>query len=457
MAGSVSGIYIRLPEAFRSRDGQPELQVYRRNLDLLERHIKDRPLDRRTYHGDASGVPVRRGFYPVGTEFAHPLHYVDLAADGERGRGLDGVAGADGPDYEFPGTRSKRVKEVRYLYKWKDVGLEDIGEDAEGGAILGRAWQGWIDNQAGWILAAYIEDRDGALRPQTTEELLQCLGCHSRVGNTVDAVWSFQRKLPGALGWREMDYGAYDAAHPERTRLADYRNPGLDKGELEYFFWSVVGADLYGVMPREIARELERHAREAGLAGKLRLDRDLSLVFDDARLSHLPAAERRPLLEARARIMRHYADARAYLEPGPDGMATIGGRVLYPSEETMQANIALYRRVVLDQSYNLGKTVFGTEPGAVPFTFRSDGTVRDADGKSIPVGEVITSRPWGPDGVGTTPTGIARVNDAGEVLSPGGDPVDVLDHPEQAARHIERGGTFHIRYDPILSGEPVSP
>jgi hypothetical protein len=457
LTGSVSGIYIRLPQAFRTQDGEADLDVYRRNLALLERQIKARAPSRATYFGDANQVPVRPGFYPVGTEFAHPLHYVDLAADGERGTGLDGVAASESVDYEFPGTRSKRVKEVRYLYKWKDVSLEDIGEDEEGGAtILGREWQGWIDNQAGWILAAYIEDRKGELRPQTTEELLQCLGCHSRVGNTVDAVWSLQRKLPGALGWGEMDYGAYDSAQPGRTRLADYRNPGLDKGELEYFFWSVVGADLFGVMPAQIAGDLKAYAEAEDLAEKLGIGANLDLVFDDGRLSGLAEGERRPLLEARAAIMRHYADARAYLARDDDGQPFIRGRIFYPSEQAMHANIALYRRVVLDQSYNLGKTVFGTEPGEVPFTFRSDGSVRDAGREVIPVGQVIVSRPWGSDGVGTTPTGIARVDEDGRVLSPQGKAVDVLAHPERAARHISRGGTFHIRYDPILSDEPVS-
>jgi hypothetical protein len=135
---------------------------------------------------------VVRGFFPVGTEFAHPLHYVDLNADGELGEKVDGVVDNKTVTYEFPGTRSRRVKELRYMYKWKEVGIDDIDEDAHyDDFVIGNEGQGWVDNNAGWLLAAFIEDRRGELRLQTTEELMQCIGCHGKVGNTVDSVWSF--------------------------------------------------------------------------------------------------------------------------------------------------------------------------------------------------------------------------------------------------------------------------
>ena len=456
LGGSVSGIYIRLPEPFMRQDGEVDIAVLRRNLDLLAQNIQDRPLERQSYYGDAGDVPVKKGFYPVGTEFAHPLHYVDLAADGERGAGLDGVVG-EGRDYEFPGTRSKRVKEVRYMYKWEDVDLDDLGPDeASEGTVLGRPWQGWIDNKAGWVLAAYIEDRQGRLRPQSTEELLQCLGCHSAVGNTVDSVWSLQRKLPGERGWGEMDYGDYRSAHPGRTRLPDYRNRNLDQGELEYFYWSVVGADLFGVMPAEIKAELMDYAKANGLSEALGLEHPLARIFDDAALKETPEKRRRAVLAERARIMRHYAERRGYLQRDrQSGEDYIKGGIFYPTAETMHNNIAAYRRIVLDQSFNLGKNTFGTEASAVPFTFRSDGSVLDAEGAPIPVGAVIESRPWGPDGVGITPTGIAAVDEEGEPVDPDGEPVDALAHPEEVDGHIDRGGTFDLRYNPILSGEPV--
>jgi hypothetical protein len=121
----------------------------------------------------------------------------------------------------------------------------------------------------------------------------------------------------------------------------------------------------------------------------------------------------------------------------------------------MKSNILRYRTIVLDQSYNLGKDVFGTENGHVPFTFRSDGSVRDAQGRAIPVGGIITSRPYGQDGVGLTPTGIVAVNATGEPVDADGTAVDITRHPELAAGHLSTGGTFFTLYSPILGEIPV--
>lgn len=461
LTGSVSGIYIRLPEKFMTMNGERDLEIYKKNLELLEQNINNEKIESRFYYGDASDVDVKKGFYPVGTEFAHPLHYVDLNADGEAGIDLDGVKENKGIDYEFPGTRSKRVKEIRYMYKWKDVDLADIGgeEDEEEGMphLIGKEGKGWIDNAAGWILAAYIENREGELRPQTSEELLQCKGCHSAVGNTIDAVWSFQRKLPGELGWREMDYGHYRRTEPQKTYLQDYFNANAKRGELEYFYYTVVGTDLYGVMPEEIKSELKNYAKEHNLLSQLGLKNSLQDIFDDEKLKMTGKEKRQEILLERAKIMRHYASSRSYLFHDPEsGKDYIKGNIFYPTQETMRANITGYRRIVLDQSFNLGKNVFGAQPEAIPFTFRSDGTVLDGEGKIIPVGTVIYSRPWGDDGVGITPTGIVKVNEEGLPIDEEGNAVDIERNPGRAAGHISKGGTFETRYNPIIKAEPVS-
>ncbi|MCK7480138.1 MAG: hypothetical protein M0C28_24835 [Candidatus Moduliflexus flocculans] len=44
--------------------------------------------------GAARTVAIERGLYPVGAEIAHPLHYVDVAADG-----------SDPVVSPYPGTR----------------------------------------------------------------------------------------------------------------------------------------------------------------------------------------------------------------------------------------------------------------------------------------------------------------------------------------------------------------
>lgn len=457
LTGGVSGIYIRLPQKFMSVNGKLDLEVYKKNLDLLERNIKNLSPHDTHYHGDAAAVPVDKGFFPVSTEIAHPLHYVDLNADGERGATVDGVAVAGELTYEFPGTRSKRVKEMRYMYKWKAVSLEDIAPaEEEPETVVGREGQGWVDNGAGWILAGFIEDRQGDLRAQTTEELMQCVGCHARVGNTVDSVWSFPRKLPGSLGWREMDYGRYDSRRPEITRLQDYEREEGGRGELEFFYHVVVGADLYGAMSAEIAAELVRYAREQGLSRTLKLTHPLEQLFDDEQLKTLGRDERRSRLSERQAVMREWAARRAYLtHDSQDDAWYVKGSIFYPTAATMKKNIQLYRKIVLDQSFNLGKDVFGTEPGHVPFTFRSDGTVLDADGKLIPAGQVITSRPSGEDGVGITPTGLVAVNAEGEPIDAEGKPVDLEKEPERAVGHISTGGTFDTLYNPIPSHRPV--
>lgn len=454
LTGSVSGIYIRLPSSFRQKDGQLDIEVYKKNLDLLVGNIKIENPTKEYYYGDAANIAAKKGFYPVGTEFAHPLHYVDLKADGESGKTLDGLNNNKTTGYEFPGTRSKRVKEIRYMYKWKDVGLEDIDEneiEEKYPKVIGKEWQGWIDNKAGWILAAYIENRQGKLRPQTTEELLQCLGCHSSVGNTIDSVWSFQRKLSGDTGWQEMNYGYYQKGQANKTRLNDYQNENIDMGELQYFYYSVVGADLFGVMPDEIKNELLAYVKSNNLQKKLKLKTSPALIFDDEKLKLTQQKRRKRILKERAKIMRYYAQSRSYLYYDSEkGQSFIKGNIFYPTNKTMTTNIASYRRIVSDQSFNLGKNTFGTQPESIPFTFRSDGTVKNGKNKFIPVGEVITSRPWGPDGVGITPTGLVKVNDKGQPLDADGNVVNIEKEPEKAVGHVRNGGTFDTMYTPII-------
>jgi hypothetical protein len=450
LTGSVSGVYVRLPEPFQQKDGVFNYDTYQANWQLLADQIRNRSYERSRYYGDAEAFEVQPGFYPTGTEFAHPLHYVDLLSDGEHGTRVDGVVGNGNLTYEFPGTRSKRVKEIRYMYKWKNVGLEDISIDEEEGGeefekFIGKEGQGWVDNGMGWILAAFIENRHGELRPQTTEELTQCIGCHSKVGNTIDAVWSFQRQLPGDEGWGEMNYGQYASATPEITRLNDYYGADGKMGEQAGFYHSVVGGDLYGVMPDELRDALSAYAQTK--SETLDLSFSPEEILNDDVLKDMPQAERKPRLFERQKLMRRFADDLAYLYyHHADDQYYIKGTLFYPSHATMQSNIQAYRKVVLDQSYNLGKDVFGSEAGHVPFTFRSDGSVLDENHNRIPVGEVIYSRPYNKNGVGITPTGIVR----GETLNKAGTVVGA-DSPEA----FSTTGTLDWMYNPILSDQPV--
>lgn len=461
LTGSVSGIYIRLPHNFMTVNGSMDIDTYSQNLDLLEKNIKNQPLSQTSYVGDASSIAIKKGFYPVGTEFAHPLHYVDLKADGEMGNSVDGVVDNSDISYEFPGTRSKRVKEIRYMYKWKEVGLDEIGIDEEEELkenrlefeeYIGHEGQGWIDNNAGWILAAYIENRNGELRPQTTEELAQCIGCHSKVGNTIDAVWSFQRKLPGMEGWADMNYGRYKSTQPNKTKLHDYLNEKSGMGELGYFYYTVVGADLYGVMPSEIREELANYAKNINLKKELGIEFEIDQILDDEILKTMDRSQRKPRLIARQKLMRHYSLMKEYLDYcETDDQFYVKGNIFYPTIETMKANIQGYRKIVLDQSYNLGKDVFGTEADHIPFTFRSDGTVMDEKYRKIGVGEVIYSRPYNDKGVGITPTGIIE----GDAYDLEGNLVEVVTDEDRKSGRIRFSGTLDNLYNPILSGKSI--
>jgi hypothetical protein len=127
------------------------------------------------------------------------------------------------------------------------------------------------------------------------------------------------------------------------------------------------------------------------------LTRPIGAIFDDDLLKNMAAAERRAHLLDRQKVMRSYVASRGYLDQDEKAGDSyyIKGSLLYPSpandEETTSDSIG---RLCFDQSYNLGKDVFGSESGNVPFTLRSDGTAKNAAGEIIPVGEIIVSRPY---------------------------------------------------------------
>lgn len=433
MTGSVSGIYVRLPSAFmKTGDGRYDLATYAANLDLLEKAIQNRlkSEDGKTYLGGAKDVPLEKGVYPVGTEFAHPLHYVDVAADG--------TDTAYGP---HPGTRARRVKEIRYMVKWQDFKHYQFrpGDKEEGRSIYGNGAQGWIDNGAGWYLAGWIEDAQGALRPQQREELMQCLGCHSAVrrsefpsftsgtGNTVDSTWSLPRKFAGTAGWKEMDYLGYRAdraatadATPGRASMGDPVNRRMNRGEFRHFLETVVGASLYGDMPEAMNRHFANQIKPAngyGAPWPGTLDTSSAEAFQAGQA-------------LRQRLMREFTARRAHLRA--DG--SLEAALLFPPAQDALAAARRYRQVVATQSYTLGKDVFPE----TPVTFRYFRTPRQAftrlDGSAWATGEVIFERPVHL----ADPTSIDyRLGSAKTLIDE--------DKPYTA------GGTYNPAYSPLLA------
>lgn len=409
LTGSVSGIYIRLPEKFMKNDNEEfDTKLYDANLNLLARAIQDR-LDKDDpahYLGGARDVEVQPGLYPLETEFAHPLHYVDIKADGS----------ADATS-KFPGARALRVKEIRYMYKFQPFnpyyGGPEMKEE-EGPARVGIN-EGWIDNGAGWLLAGYIEDASGELRPQTPSELVQCVGCHSGngpqddiayeeftsgTGNTIDSTWALTRQLPGDNGWAEMNVMGYTLTKDgPRAQRPDPINRRLDKGEFQHFLETVVGASLYGDMPANLEDFMNEHIRK-----------DRSYNADWPELDTSSAQEFQVTQRIRQTLMKELTKRGEHL----DKNGNIAGALLFPPETQALEGARRYRQVVVMQRYDFGKDTFPE----TPVTFRYFRTKKTAfkhqDGRDYTLGEVITDREIDTDpksltyGVGVTPTLIGE-------------------------------------------------
>ncbi|MCP5424028.1 MAG: hypothetical protein H6970_03015 [Gammaproteobacteria bacterium] len=238
-AGSTDDVMIRLPEAYReTEDGEPSRAVYKLNLAITEALIKQQdvkisPTDETRYGVDLdkngelgmadhiafafdprNGItmsyvgkartlgyqkaPLAAGLYPLGTEFAHSVRYLDI------------------DDKSDAILMAPRMKEFRYMKKiaWRTYGdLEEkaLAEVKEANDFPDRILlfdgdiENGIDNGAGWLLQGFIEDRQGQLRPQTFEETVFCMGCHGGLGVTDDSTFAFPRKLDFAStahGWR---------------------------------------------------------------------------------------------------------------------------------------------------------------------------------------------------------------------------------------------------------------
>lgn len=424
-SGSVSGIYIRLNEKFmRDENGNFSLEVYEKNLDLVERSIQDRLSATEThYTGMAKDTNAHRGLFPIGTEFAHPLHYVDVKADGTQKGKI------------YPGTRANRVKEIRYMYKYRDFFPGSVAEKEENAPAYLNEYEAWIDNGAGWLLSAFIENRDGSLRPQSGEELLQCVGCHSDLygmepasfvsgtGNTIDSTWSMAKKFPGALGWREMDYLGYRYSakvtgnvSSGTASLGDPVNKNSNKGEFELFLNYVVGASLFGEMPKLM---------EEFLSDKIKISRGYSSSWPQLDKTDELGLQNSQRL--RLKLIREFTKKREYL----DANGYIKGELLFPSLDGSLSNAVNYRKIVTTQRYTKGKDYFGE----VPFAFRYYRSAQEAyarqNTKPYAFAQVVTDRPIDTaesitKGVGTTKTLI------------------------DTKKAYEQGGTFYGEYMPLL-------
>lgn len=436
LAGSVSGIYIRLPTQMMQReDGSFDLATYKTNLDLVERTIQDRLQGETHYTGAAKNIAIVRGQYPLGTEFAHPLHYVDVEADGSN------------PSISsFPGTRSQHVKEIRWMYKAHPWYPEEFGQGLkdEGAPVYANREQGWIENGVGWILGGWIEDKDGALRPQTPSELTQCVSCHSGnvrqaeigqnatytsgTGNTIDSTWALPRKFAGDAGWKEMNYLGYTAKaqalfdeNPGYMTVKEPQNRYLNRGEFRVFLDYVVGASLYGDMPKTVEAYLANQiSKKNGYAADWP---NLEPLIDAKDAEGIKQAQ-----ALRLKLMRDFTTRRGHL----DSEGRIQPQLFLPTRQNALASAGRYRQVVVTQRYDFGKDVFPETPFTLLYLRTKDVGFDHQNGKPYELGEVITDRPINTTvgeftyGMGITPT--------------------LIDEEQPYAE----GGTFLSDYVPLL-------
>jgi len=396
-SGSVSGVYIRLPLIFMQDENKNfDIEIYKENLHFLELAITDNLQNQDLlFKGMAKEIKVQKGLYPIGTEFAHPLHYVDV---------------------ERNSTRALRVKEIRYSYKYKMFYPQELSQKAEDAPLYLNEKEHWIDNGAGWYLSGFIEDKEGELRGQTSEELLQCVGCHSSrygfepqhftsgTGNTIDTIWSFSRKYPLDLGWAEMDYLAhyYDfETQTSHSKRGDALNRDTQMGEMRYFLNHVVGASLYGDMPSSMEQFLTQTiTKKRGYS-----DDFLALKFNSPQeLNHIQ--------NSRLNLMREFSEKKEHLTT--DGY--IQPSLLYPTKTEALEMAKNYRKVVATQRFTKGKDYFGKTLFTFKYYRDEANKFTHINGKNYHFGETITDRTYTNDnsilqGVGNTSTLIYEKGD----------------------------------------------
>jgi hypothetical protein len=268
--GSTDDVLIRLAKPFmHDENGNFDIEVYKINLLVVESLIKQKTIDTfdidekkygvdlnqngkfdianqivfkwkkpkyntssmkiydfsMSYVGEAKKLLesneylIAVGLYPKDTEFLHSVRYIDIDKDGNT-------------------KLSARMKELRYSKKhfWytyfqhENASLEQIKEqDSVPDSVdkyVGNIEVG-VNNKLGWYYQGFIEDKKGDLRPQSYEETLFCIGCHSNIGAIADSTFVFQRKL-------EHDTFANGWYHWSQKGLRNIADMPLPNGQTEY-------------------------------------------------------------------------------------------------------------------------------------------------------------------------------------------------------------------------------
>ncbi|MDD2886951.1 MAG: hypothetical protein PHY66_04040 [Aliarcobacter sp.] len=143
---------------------------------------------------ETNELNISPGLYPNGTEFLHSVRYIGIKDD------KSGIKLAN------------RMKELRYAKKttWNNyaqlsnAALSEVKEKdtfPDRLRIIKGNIESGLSTGLGWNYQGFIEDASGNLRPQSYEETLSCIGCHSGIGATTDSTFAFPRKFDSADSW----------------------------------------------------------------------------------------------------------------------------------------------------------------------------------------------------------------------------------------------------------------
>ena len=268
--GSTDDVMIRLDKMFREDEtGVYSAEIYKANLAVVEATVKgyqtisSLPVDEKAvgkdldkdgklgiatqitalddYVGAATGQYLEPYMYPKGTEFLHTVRYVGVNANGEI-------------------TVSARMKEVRYMKKWRAQAKQSYARNYQLEAYAKEAGRlpnytiigDWgLDNGYGWSISGFIENKQGELRTASYEENLFCMGCHASVGATIDKTFSFPRKVDGANGWGYINLRG----------MKDAPNVGETRGEIATYLSRVGGGGEFRSNPEMFERWFDKDGK----------------------------------------------------------------------------------------------------------------------------------------------------------------------------------------------------
>ena len=267
--GSTDDVLIRLDKRFAiNNNGQFDLSFYKLNLSIVEALIKqkDIPLSQaineqdygvdlnhnghldkakiisakiQSYVGQAKKdlanekIHLALGLFPENTEFLHSVRYLDW------------------DDAQEHIKLSARMKELRYAKKigWSsysqinrmaksELWEIDALDSTKAQLVTFRGnYEHGLNNPNSWVYQGFIEDKKGDLRPQTHEETIACMGCHSHLGATTDSVFAFPRKFTG-IAPNQQDYGWNHWSQKGLIAIAEPKVSYKDYGEqYEYSFY----------------------------------------------------------------------------------------------------------------------------------------------------------------------------------------------------------------------------